>query len=59
MKYFVLSKNTHSNKGKVILAGPFIKPVSAENIIRINGYKWGPCSIERLSDNIAKQILSK
>jgi hypothetical protein len=59
MNYYVISKNTHSNKGKVILAGPFITTNIAENTIEVNAYKWGVCLIERLCDDIAKQLLNK
>ena len=59
MKYYVLSRNTHSNRGKVILTGPFVEAVTAEDTLRVNSYKWGSCFIERLSDNIANLLKGK
>lgn len=59
MKYYILSNNTHSNKGKVILAGPFVQELEANNTMLANGYKWGRTFIERLCNNIAEQIINK
>ena len=44
--WYILTNNTHSNIGTIVLAGPFDTQDLASNCLSINGYKWGNCSIE-------------
>jgi len=56
MKWYVLTSNTVLNRGKAILAGPFISQQDADDVARTNGFKWGRTFTECLCDDVAGQL---
>lgn len=56
MNWYVTTTNTHSNMGKIVLAGPFTLQSQANKVIASKGHLWGCCKVETICENIAMRL---